>query len=107
MSATKEKIIEKLDILPESLLQEILIFVEFLCWQTNNPQLKSLLLEHLLNPKAHGDEFKTLENSQSPQQEETDPIFPLLGTLHSELTDISENHDQYLNIATQTERKIG
>ncbi len=86
---------KKIDILPESLLQEILIFVEFLCWQTNHPQLKSLLLEHLLNPKAHGDELKTSENSQSPQEEVVDPISPLLGTLKSEFTDIGENHDQY------------
>lgn len=100
MSATKEKIVEKLDILPESLLQEILIFVEFLCWQTDHPQLKSLLIEQLLNPNVNGAEFKTSENRQPSKQEEVDPISPLLGTLHSEITDIGENHDQYLSIDT-------
>jgi hypothetical protein len=46
-----------------------------------------------------------LEQYNSEEQAENDPITPLIGTLKMEKNDLAENHDFYLSQALQQELK--
>lgn len=72
--------------LPDELQQQLLKQANKL-----NISLESLVLQSLTKLVS------------PPSTDESDPLLPLLGTLTAEVSDVGENHDQYIGSTWQQE----
>ncbi|MCG5059375.1 hypothetical protein VB834_02670 [Limnoraphis robusta Tam1] len=80
--------------LPDELEQALMVQAERL-----NQSLEEVVLQVL------SQQIDTLSQSQLTQPEENDPLLRLIGSLHVDVSDLAENHDQYLGNAFYQELK--
>ncbi|MDM8532018.1 hypothetical protein QUF63_12675 [Anaerolineales bacterium HSG25] len=70
----RQELLHYFDMLPDSLLGEVLLFIKFLLFRTKQPE--------------------TIPNT--PHDEAQNPLDSLVGMFDSGVTDTAENHDLYL-----------